>query len=153
MSPKEWGPPIWNFFHCLAESIKEEQFQHIGLSCFNMIKLICKTLPCPECSNHATQILSKIKFNHIQNKENFINLIYIFHNMVNKKKQKPLFNVLELSQYKNKNLIQAYNQFIKVYQTNGNMKLLADSFARSNTVKVVKKILMNNINNFIIVKN
>ena len=25
MSPKEWGPPTWNFFHCLAENIKEEK--------------------------------------------------------------------------------------------------------------------------------
>ena len=68
--------------------------------------------------------------------------------MVNKKKQKQLFNVLELNKYNNKNLIEAYNQFIKVYQTNGNMKLLADSFARSNTTKIVKNYLMNNINNF-----
>ena len=68
--------------------------------------------------------------------------------MVNKKKQKELFNVLELYKYKNKNIIEVYNQFIKVYQTRGNMKLLADSFARSNTIKVVKNYLMNNINNF-----
>jgi len=153
MSPNQWGPPTWRLFHTLAEKINESEFAALMPQLVFFIRRICNVLPCPECSNHATQILSKIKFNHIQNKENFINLIYIFHNMVNKKKQKPLFNVLELSQYKNKNLIQAYNQFIKVYQTNGNMKLLADSFARSNTVKVVKKILMNNINNFIIVKN
>jgi len=153
MSKNIWGPPTWFFFHCLAESIEEEQFQHIGFSCFNMIKLICKTLPCPSCSNHATQILSKINFNHIQNKKNFINLLYIFHNMVNKKNKKELFNVLELNKYKNQNLIQAYNEFIKVYQTNGNMKLLHDSFARSHTIKVVKKFLINNIKNFIIENN
>lgn len=153
MSPKEWGPPIWTFFHCLAESIKEEHFSYIGASCFNIIKIICKNLPCPDCSNHATQILSKINFQHIKNKQTFINLIYIFHNMVNKKKQKELFNVLELNKYKNKNIIEAYNQFIKVYQTKGNMKLLADSFARSNTIKVIKNYLMNNINNFHNIKN
>jgi hypothetical protein len=148
MSPNKWGPPTWNFFHCLAENIKEEDFQHIGVSCFNLIQLICKNLPCPDCSNHATQILSNIKFEHIKNKENFINLIYIFHNMVNKKKQKPMFNVLDLNKYKNKNLIQSYNEFIKVYQTKGNMKLLADSFARSNTIQLVKKYLIKNINHF-----
>ena len=64
-----------------------------------------------------------------------------------------LFNVLELNKYKNKNLVQAYNEFIKVYQTNGNMKLLADSFARSNTINVVKKFLINNKSNFITIIN
>lgn len=68
--------------------------------------------------------------------------------MVNKKKQKPMFNVLDLNKYKNKNLIQSYNEFIKVYQTKGNMKLLADSFARSNTIQLVKKYLIKNINHF-----
>jgi hypothetical protein len=97
---------------------------------------------------HATQFLSKINFNHIKSKNDFKSLMYIFHNVVNKRKNKEMFNVMDLNMYKTKHLIKEYNLFVSIYNTKGNQKLMADSFARDITLKNVKSFLLNNRNFF-----
>jgi hypothetical protein len=57
-----------------------------------------------------------------------------------------MFNVSDLSMYQNSNIVDAYNNFVNAYQTRGNMKLMADSFSRSNTLKLVKQFITNNAN-------
>jgi hypothetical protein len=144
MSIKAWGPPIWQFFHVLVENIKEEYFNKIGEEVFGIIKQICKNLPCPDCSMHASRFLSSVKFQHIKNKNEFVLLMYIFHNTVRKKKSQSIFQEHELAIYKNKNIFHYYNQFVKVYKTRGQMKLMADSFARGMTVRQVYQFLIKN---------
>ena len=148
MSPKDWGPPIWYFFHCMVENIKDDKFNIIGIQCFQMIRQICRVLPCQTCSNHASQFLITIKQNQIKSKNDLKNIIYIFHNYVNKKNNKQLFHVYDLDMYKNSNLINAYNNFVKAYQTKGNMKLMADSFSRTTTLKYVKQFITSNAESF-----
>jgi len=153
MSPNQWGPPIWNLFHSLAEQLKPEKFSEIGPKLFFIIKKICGHLPCPDCSMHATTFLSNVKFQHIKSKDDFKHLLYIFHNYVNRRNKKALFNVANLASYSNTNLINAFNGFISVYQTRGNMKLLADSFQRNLIVKEFRLWFMNNLQNFQITGN
>jgi hypothetical protein len=148
MSPEAWGPPIWMLFHSLAEKIKEEKFSEIGHQLFNIIKKLCSNLPCPECSMHATRFLSKVNFSLIKTKTEFKHMLYIFHNVVNKRKNKPLFNVLGIANYSTTNLVLAFNNFINVYHTRGNMKLLADSFQRSIIIKEFRTWFMANFKNF-----
>jgi hypothetical protein len=86
MSPPEvWGPPIWTLFHTLIERINEKYYHLIYQQLFNIIKQICNYLPCPECSTDATIFLSKIKIQNLNTKSNFKNMMYLFHNYVNKK--------------------------------------------------------------------
>lgn len=148
MSPNKWGPPIWRFFHSLVCNIKEEHFNTIGIQTFSIIKQICRTLPCQICSNHAMQFLNKINHNQIRSKNDLINMIYIFHNYVNKTKNKPMFNVSDLSMYQHSNIVDSYNNFVSAYQTRGNMKLMAESFSRSNTLKIVKQFITGNAPSF-----
>jgi hypothetical protein len=148
MSPNNWGPPIWMLFHSLAEKIKEDKFSETGPQLFSMIRKVCTTLPCPECSMHATTFLSRVDFSTIKTKTNFKHLLYIFHNAVNKRKNKPLFNVLGIANYASSNLILAFNNFVSVYHTRGNMKLLAESFQRNLIIKEFRKWFMTNIQNF-----
>jgi len=148
MSPNEWGPPIWILFHTLAEKIKEENFTELGPQIFNIIKRICSNLPCPDCSLHATIFLSKVNFSHIKTKTDFKHLMYIFHNVVNKKNKKSLYNVVNLSKYANANLISTFNNFVSKFHTRGNMKLLADSFQRKIIVTEFKKWFMTNYKYF-----
>jgi hypothetical protein len=54
-----------------------------------------------------------------------------------------------LELYGKNNIITAYNNFIAVYHTSGNMKLLADSFQRKIIVNQLKKWMMANIQFFI----
>jgi len=51
--------------------------------------------------------------------------------------------------YKRKNLNFVYNNFVQVYNTRGNMKLLTESFQRQRVLSEFKKWLFSNINFFI----
>jgi hypothetical protein len=136
MSPPEiWGPAVWSLFHTLAEKINDNAFPFVFPSLFTMIVRICKFLPCPECSKDASSYLAKVKLSNIRNKTDFINTFYIFHNWVNAKKRKQLFNYSHIFIYSRYNLIQVVNNFISKYQTKGNMKLLTESFQRQFIIK------------------
>ncbi len=145
MSPPEvWGPPIWTFFHTLAEKVNEEYFLTIRNSLFFFIKRICNFLPCPDCSQHANRFLAKVDISKIKNKLDFKNMLYVFHNSVNKRKSKQLFSYENINVYKNYNVGVAFNNFVSVYHTKGNMNLIAESFQRNLLVKDLKNWLISN---------
>ena len=146
--PGVWGPPIWRFFHILAENIHEEDYNRLIPQIFYFIKRICLYLPCPDCSEHATKFLSKIKPSEISNKKEFKNMLYLFHNMVNAKKRKPLFDYSNLNIYKNVNIFITFNQFASVYNTKGNMKTLTESFQRQIIIKDLKQWITNHAASF-----
>jgi len=149
MSPTQWGPPIWTLFHTLAEKIHEDKFSTLGHQLFILIKKICKVLPCPDCSMHASTFLAKINFAHIKTKSNFRYMLWHFHNSVNKRKNKPLFDFNRTTaRYVNLSLIAVYNQFVNVYKTKGNMRLLADNFQRTVVLKDAQKWISSNLRHF-----
>lgn len=136
MSPPEiWGPPIWTLFHTLAEKINPISYPKVVNSLFGVIVRICKFLPCPECSKDASNFLAKIKISEYKTKDEFKNMLYLFHNYVNAKKRKPLFNYGYINKYSNLNLNIIIKNFIEHYNTKGNMNLLSDSFQRTLVVK------------------
>jgi hypothetical protein len=136
MSPPEvWGPPIWTLFHCLAEKIHPDAYSSVVNSMFGMIKQICKVLPCPECSQDATNFLGKLNISNYKTKDDFRLMLYLFHNYVNAKKHKPIFVFSNLPKYSKLNMNLVVNNFIAKYHTKGNMKLLTESFQRSFVVK------------------
>ena len=93
MSPPEvWGPPIWTLFHVLAEKINERAYPFYAGQLFGVIKTICSALPCPECTSDASIFLGKIKIQDLKTKNDFKNMVYLFHNYVNAKKRKRLYN-------------------------------------------------------------
>ena len=146
--PGIWGPPIWRFFHIMAENIHEEDYNKLIPQLFTFIKRICVYLPCPECSEHATHFLAKVTPNSISNKTDFKKMLYVFHNLVNSRKRKPLFNYSELKIYKNNNIIIAFNQFVSVYNSRGNMKTLTESFQRQFIINDLKQWIIKNAISF-----
>lgn len=149
MSPPEiWGPPIWTFFHVMAEKIIDEKFNEVSPQIFMWMKRICHFLPCPECSMHASSFLGKIKPSDIDTKQKFIGMVYLFHNTVNVRKRKPLFNFANMNKYKNVNIIEAFKGFLKVYNTKGNMKLLTESFQRDIILRDIHKWMRFNLHFF-----
>jgi hypothetical protein len=136
MSPPEvWGPAVWTLFHTLAEKINPDAYRYVIGSMFGIIVQICKVLPCPDCSRDASQFLAQIKLDDYKTKVDFKNLIYLFHNWVNAKKRKPLFNYANMYKYEHLNLTLVIKDFIAKYNTKGNMKLLTESFQRGFVVK------------------
>ena len=148
MKPEIWGPPIWLFIHSLVFKLKDEMYVYVGIQLFNMIKRITSYLPCPECSQHAVNFLSGINTNTIKTKQELIRVLYLFHNSVNVRKNKPLYNFSDLNKYESVNLQEAYNNFRKVYHNRGNMNLLAESFQRDLILKDLKIWLSHHSNKF-----
>jgi lipopolysaccharide export LptBFGC system permease protein LptF len=136
------------FIHTLAEKIKEDSFPLIGGGLIQVLIQICNNLPCPECAQHAKQFWAKVKTTNIKTKAELINLLFVFHNIVNKRKHIQLFKHENLTIYKPQNLIQTYNMFSRNFNTRGNMNLITDSFRREIMLKSLRKWLMTNILHF-----
>jgi hypothetical protein len=144
-APEVWGPATWTLFHVLAEKINEFVYPRIAGQLFDVIRRICSALPCPECAQDATIFLSKVKIQELRSKNDFKNMIYMFHNYVNAKKRRPLFNYANLEIYKRYNIVSVFNRFISVYHTKGNMRLLAESFQRQIIIKNIREWFSRNI--------
>jgi len=149
MSPNKWGPPTWTLLHTLAEKITETGYQRIGMQLFGQIYRICNSLPCPDCADHATRFLAKVNVSALKTKTDLKNILYVFHNVVNVRKRKPTFHTDSLEIYKRKNLNFVYNNFVQVYNTRGNMKLLTESFQRQRVLSEFKRWLSNNFHFFV----
>ena len=143
-----WGPPVWTLFHTLAAKIHEDKFNEIGPELILHIRKIARYLPCPDCSQHATNFFASVPPHMFKTKTNFMQVLYVLHNHVNKRKNKPTFKLENLNIYENRNIINVYNRFSLVYNTRGNMKLLTDTFQRQILITEFKKWLVKNIQAF-----
>jgi len=148
MSPSYWGPSTWIFMHTLSAKIKETSFPVIGKSLIIILIQICNNLPCPECSQHARQFWSKVKTSNITTKSDIINLLFVFHNMVNKRKKQLPFKHENLRYYETRNIIETYNRFSQNFNTHGNMNLINESFHRNIMLANLRKWLMTNLVHF-----
>jgi hypothetical protein len=132
-SKEIWGNNIWYLFHSLAHKIREDKFEVHKNNLFFIIKTVCNTLPCPECSKDATNMLNKINFNNIRNKSDFKMFLFNFHNAINAKLNKPLFSYNNLDdKYNNVNFNAIYNNVYVIYNTNTNNPLLMSSSFHKN---------------------
>jgi hypothetical protein len=148
MSPSTWGPPTWIFIHTLAEKIKDESFPIVGQHVISSIIQICNHLPCPECAQHAKEFWSKVKLSTIKTKTDLVNVLFVFHNMVNKRKGLRPFKYDSLKYYQTRNVIETYNAFSRTFNTKGNMNLISESFHRNLFIRSFKKTLMTIIPHF-----
>ena len=150
MLPEVWGPPHWDFFHTFSENIHESSYSQVGPILFIFIVRICRNLPCPECSSHASRFLAKINIRSLKTKSDLKNLMYIFHNFVNKRKNKLMFPQTELeNKYKRKNIVDVFKRFLRVFNTRGNMNLLSESFQRDFVIRDLKSWFKSSAHHFV----
>ena len=149
MKPSQWGPPIWRLYHILASNIREDRYNALKGDIFAFIKRISAVLPCPDCSAHAMAFFKKVSNEQIKTKQGLIDLLYFFHNMVNKRTHKKIYNHTDLNVYQHNNIIQSYNIFIQYYKTTGNVNLIAESFQRTIVVNDFKKWILTHYQSFI----
>jgi hypothetical protein len=134
--------------HTLAEKVKEDEFPKIGSYIISYIMQICFNLPCPDCADHSRIFWSKVKIGNIQSKADLINLLYVFHNCVNKRKNYGPFKYESLSYYKSQSVINTFNNFARNFNTKGNMKLLTESFHRGRLLSSLSGWIRANIGHF-----
>ena len=132
-SKEIWGSNIWYLFHSLAHKIREDKFEVHKNNLFFIINTVCNTLPCPECSKDATNMLDRINFNNIRNKSDFKIFLFNFHNAINAKLKKPLFSYIDLDdKYSNVNFDAIYNNVYIIYNSNtNNPHLMSSSFHKN----------------------
>jgi hypothetical protein len=146
MSPPEvWGPPIWTLFHSLSCQLNNPD---LIKPLFTYIQRICRFLPCPECSEDATTFLRNVRLTDIKTVEDLSKALYLFHNHVNRKKKKVIYSYSDMSKYKSYNLIAVFRNFIRVYNTRGNMNMITEDFQRNMIIADFKKWLGTNISSF-----
>jgi hypothetical protein len=68
--------------------------------------------------------------------------------MVNVMKKKGLYNYADMSKYKNINIAVAFNNFVNVYHTKGDMKQLSETFQRQLVINDLRKWLLHNMKSF-----
>ena len=89
----KWGPSTWLLLHSLSFKVKEEEFDSVKLELIDIFKQMCFVLPCPYCQKHAKEYITSKDFNKIKSKQDFIDILWAFHNIVNVKTGKKLVNV------------------------------------------------------------
>jgi hypothetical protein len=111
----QWAPPTWIFFHYFANKINEKFFISNRKECLDIIKLICNNLPCTECTKHAKRFMLTVNETNIKTKQDLINMLFCFHNIVNKRLGKPLAKKLILNNYNNIPFYSIVNKFLLGY--------------------------------------
>ena len=143
-SKETWGNNIWYLFHSIAYKIREDKFESQKNNIFFIIKNICNTLPCPDCSRDANVMLNKIDFNTIKNKHDLKMFLFNFHNAINNKLNKPQFSYDSLdAKYQNVNIDALYNNLYIIYTSNSNIpRLMSSSFHKDLTFPKIKQALI-----------
>lgn len=146
----KWGAPTWTLFHCIPEKINDENFIKYKDSIIRVIVTICGNLPCPSCSSHAKQYMSKVNFIAIKTRDDLKKMLFIFHNSVNERKgySQYLYDNLD-EKYDNLDFTKVVNEFMfhfqkKTYAPN----LISEQIYRQNQVQNIKKWFNDNIHIF-----
>ena len=143
-----WGEPTWFFLHTIAEKVKPESFAIVRSDLLKNIYNVCTNLPCPYCAKHAKTHLDSINFSRISSKEELKMMLYTFHNVVNAKKNYPIFPREELdAKYSLANTRKIFTHFIvhfnDTYRAPG---MIADDLFRKQLSKtLVEWFNQNNI--------
>ena len=146
----KWGEPTWYFLHTIAEKIKEEYFDQTKTELFEIVRTVCRTLPCPDCARHASEYMDKINFYNIRTKTDLQRMLWIFHNEVNQRKGFPMFPYESLgekySRAITRNIIQ---EFIRVHEDkHASFRMIADDFYRRKITASFKTWFITHIGEF-----
>jgi hypothetical protein len=149
MKKKDWGNAVWILFHTLAYKLKPEYSNETAIL-FTHIINICSNLPCPDCQEHATTILSRSNKGKITStRETLIQFLFAFHNIVNKKISTPEFPIDSLSIYSRANTKRVVAHFIHIMSMNiNNDKLMMNSFRRQKYINTFTSYINTNMYKF-----
>ena len=130
MSSKQWGNITWKFFHTLAEKVNETIFPEVREIMIKIIVNTCSNLPCPQCKEHATNVIKQSYINNIKTKKHYIEFLRQFHNIVNIKLNKKTYSIEEIKDmYINENMYNILLEFKFFYsKTNMAERMIADNF-------------------------
>jgi len=98
-----WHQLTWIFLHSFAEKINEDMYIKNQGVCYNFLLNVYQHMHCNRCSIHSVIYLKKNKEN-LSTKDKLINYLFEFHNNVNIKLSKNVFEKDILEKYKCSNI-------------------------------------------------
>jgi len=146
----KWGEPVWFFLHTLAHKVKDESFFALRGDILKHIYTICTNLPCPDCSGHAKNYLNGINFNNIRTKTDLKNMLFEFHNSVNRRKGFVEFPKEELDRkYDSANFNAIVNYFVHVFlDRHASPRMISDDMYRARLTQIIKQWISDNLIHF-----
>jgi hypothetical protein len=146
MKKKVWGNAVWLLFHTLAEKLKEEHKSELSIL-VSHITNICNNLPCPDCQQHASLIMSRTNKASIASSKNaLIEFLWNFHNSVNARTKTATFPKESLEMYSRANTQNIVKNFITIMSaTSNNEKTMLHGFHRALYMKQFIDYINNNL--------
>ena len=92
--PATWGHHQWFMLHLVAQNIPETPTSEDLGKFQDYLSSSCRILPCPGCSAHAVSYLEKNPLK-LSTRDDAIDYVIDFHNDVNKRTGKKVYNHLE----------------------------------------------------------
>jgi hypothetical protein len=108
----KWGEITWITLHTISMVIPEQQYGSIKNELMFHTKRLCNNLPCPDCTQHATDFMRNMKVPTTLLE--YQRLIHFFHNTVNARLGKPVVSFEYLDTYKKFNLTLVFHSFMKI---------------------------------------
>jgi len=125
LQSKFWGPITWNMLHTIIDKCQiNEDFESYKYKLIHIIKHLCLFIPCNESSYNSNIFFEKFSLDKIRNLDELKKNIYLLHNFINTKLNKPLFNYSDLTRYNNMDITNVYNAFVYLYTSNVHLKNL-----------------------------
>ena len=146
-----WAPQTWVFFHTFAAKINKQFFEANREQCLSIIKMACGCLPCPECTQHAIHFLARVNGHTIKTKEDIIEMLFVFHNSVNRRLGKSQFTKESLVMYNNYRIDIALVNFIGGYSSKyGSIMsgIISTLGKRKSIAKAIQTWMQNNWRHF-----
>ena len=147
---EKWGNACWFLFHTLAVKLKPERTDLVP-KILSLVINVCKNLPCPDCSQHATATLNSLRCNQIKTRDQLMLVLWQFHNMVNKRRKVEFFSIDEYNKkYSNALFDPIVSNFIRVMKGKfpTNERGMLNSMQRSIMVDDVESFVSNNRQGF-----
>jgi hypothetical protein len=145
-----WGAPTWTLLHTIPEKLNTDTFIKHKDNIIRLIVTICSNLPCPTCSQHASEYMKRVNFIAIKTSDDLKKMLFIFHNSVNERKGYAQYSYDNLDdRYLKLNLVDVINEFMshfqkKIYAPN----LIAQQMYRHTQFQIVKKWFQDHIDYF-----
>ena len=146
---QEWGNATWFLFHTLSYKLKDNETQHAPILLKKFV-YICNNLPCPICRDDATGMLKTSMITLVKTKYDLIRFMWQFHNLVNKKLNKPIMSYEEhIDKYSQANTLKIVKYYQRILsKPSNNSKAMLDSFKRKDNVDDTINYIQENLHRF-----
>ena len=149
-SPEYFGPGYWISWHLKAYKANTYE-KKVEVS--RSIVIDVSNLPCMTCRKDALDYIRKNQLMSIVNDKDPLSIFkwtINFHNHVNRKLNKPIFELSELdNKYSKANIKAIYNNFFIIFASNSNTpQLMSAAFHRQHNLPKIKIALDKIISKF-----